>query len=56
MDFDEIKDIYDILFESLYKTDKIKEILNIYNKKISSIVDTKYIESSLEKTILKLKE
>lgn len=56
IDFDEMKDIYDILFESLYKTDKIKEILNIYNKKISSIVDTKYIESSLEKTILKVKE
>ncbi|MCC3869512.1 glycosyltransferase [Terrisporobacter mayombei] len=56
MDFEEMKDVYDILFESLYKANKVSEILEIYNKKISSMVDTKYIEISLESMILKTKE
>lgn len=56
MDFEEIKDIYDILFESLYKTDQINEILDLYNKKIQSEVEIKYIEFSIERMLLKIKE
>lgn len=56
IDFEEIKDIYEILFDSLYKVNKINKILNIYNKKRLSQVDSKYIESSLENIILKIKE
>lgn len=56
MDFEEMKDVYDILFESLYHVNEIDKILNIYKNKMSSIIDTKYLESSLEKIILKVKE
>ncbi|CEH33293.1 glycosyltransferase [Romboutsia lituseburensis] len=56
IDFKELKDIYDVLFKSLYKTNKIKEISRIYNENLTSIVDTKYIESSLECMLLTITE
>lgn len=56
IDYEEIRDIYEIIFDSLYKVNKTNEILNIYNEKILSKIDTKYIESSLENMILKIKE
>lgn len=56
MEFKGTKEIYEILFESLYKVNEIDEILNIYNKNILSMVEVKYIELSLESAILKMQE
>lgn len=56
IDFEEVRDIYEVIFDSLYKSNKLDEILNIYIKNISSKVEIKNIEYSLESMILKTKE
>lgn len=55
-DFEECAEEYEILLDSLYKVNKIEEILKIYNKKSLSKVENIYIENSIEKIIGKAKE
>ncbi|RDY24508.1 glycosyltransferase [Romboutsia maritimum] len=56
MDLKEIKRIYLIIFMSLYKLNKLDEILNLYNNLSNSEVEKNEFKINLEKLLLSVKE
>ncbi len=56
MKFEQINKIYSVIFMSLYRLNRLEEIMELYSKISNSIVAKKEFKSNLEKMILMIKE
>ncbi len=56
MEFEQIKKIYSIIFMSLYRLNRLEEIIELYSRTSDSIVEKKDFKLNLEKMILMIKE
>jgi hypothetical protein len=56
MKFEQIKKVYSIVFMSLYRLNRLEEIIELYSRTSDSIVEKKEFKLNLEKMILIIKE
>jgi hypothetical protein len=56
LEFEQIKKIYSIIFMSLYRLNRLEEIIELYSRTSDSIVAKKEFKLNLEKMILTIKE
>jgi hypothetical protein len=56
MKFEQIKNVYSIVFMSLYRLNRLEEIIELYSRTLDSIVEKKDFKLNLEKMILMIKE
>jgi hypothetical protein len=56
LEFEQIKKIYSIIFMSLYRLNRLEEIIELYSRTSGSIVEKKDFKLNLEKMILMIKE